>query len=480
MNDRTNLTPAQRLSRAISGRELPPTGQPPIAFVPLDPDTLEHLPMSAAVNPPVVEVDERPDDRTIARVTAAYDRREELLATLDREATDEAVDAVVAAHDEIEIPVSVGDLTVIHRGRIPRQRGSYLAAILGMVGAAALILGLIPGLTPTADAATATKGPGLELKAEGRTVHVGAYIIGGHALYCTDWGYELGNGAVRQGTGPAKVDAETRARLDLIVNTWGATKDNRQAARVKLAMDTLIAPVDIRLRKALPGLLSQVTAADRAQVAGMVDASRTHAPYRVQVDLSGAVPGQAGTVEATVTGSDGRPAVGRQVSWALNGGTITVGSKSTDARGHARMEFLSTALGQSVDPAITSPSSSAVWQNAPSKGHQLMIGGGFTDTTTGTATAELCPVSLTVTSHCDCRKTGTRTVDFHFSADDVAGAYAVAVKVDGVAVGTSPLDRGGDVTITVQVPDGAHVEAVWSIPGTNVTETLDDWTQGTR
>ncbi len=52
MTNRTHPTPAQRLARALDGRELPAT---PIRFEPLDPATLTHLPRTAAVNPETLD-----------------------------------------------------------------------------------------------------------------------------------------------------------------------------------------------------------------------------------------------------------------------------------------------------------------------------------------------------------------------------------------------------------------------------------------
>ena len=350
---------------------------------------------------------------------------------------------------------------------------------------AALGLGLAGQVAtaPTAQAATQpVKGPGLSLKAEGRTVHEGAYRYGTRLLYCTDWGLQIGDGDVRKGVGAPKLDPETRARVNLVVNTWGSTSDNRQAARVKLALDTLIAPKDARLARALPGMLAQVTAADRAAVTGMVTESATHAPYRVSKALTGAVPGQKGSAVVTVLGSNGKPATGRTVVYRLTGATVTGGTVKTDTKGRAVLAFTAAGLGQTMTADVTSPSSTAVWQNAPTKGHQLMVGGGFTDQVRVSDAAELCPITLQMSKTCDCTKTGVRNASFTFTADPMPGLYVAVVRVNGTPVKSAELTAGESVTLTVPTRAGDEVEASYSITdaaGHELwREVLDTYTQG--
>lgn len=448
-------------------------------FTPLDPAGLPHYPRHAAVNAPAL----RDATALIGRAGAYHLTDDGSRRLMDALTLDDAVDTVVDRLAPIGVDVTAEDVAITHRGRIPRQLGRYLAAVLGILALTATVLGLTPGTGTAAQAATASKGPGLTLKVGGRSYFVGPYVIGGRLLFCTDEGLLLGDGRVAQGRGVAKVDDETRARLDLLVNTYGQVTDARSAARVKLAVATLVAPADPAMRKVLPSLLAQMTAADRTAITGMVDASRTHAPYRVTVDLAGAVPGQVGTVEATVTGSDGRPAVGRQVTWTLSGGTLTTTAKTTDTQGRARAEFASSGLGQQVTATVVSPSSTAVWQNTPTRGHQLMIGGGFTDATKGSATAELCPVEATHRTVCPCKKVGDREITVTWTAADLTGAYRGTVTVDGTEVAHADLAAGETGEATIHVQPGQTITVGYSIYASARTgaplfsDVLDSWTQ---
>ena len=161
----------------------------------------------------------------------------------------------------------------------------------------------------------------------------------------------------------------------------------------------------------------------------------------------------------------------------VNGGTVVSAGKVTDTKGQAVVTFKAAANAESVTATVTAPSSTAVLVNAPSRGHQLVLAGGYTETARGSDVAELCPVTLTVTKRCACDKTGAREVSFTFAAEDYPGAYTVTVEVGGKPVASSPLNRGGTVTLTATVRAGDDVAAVYSISGTTYRETLDGFTQ---
>lgn len=333
------------------------------------------------------------------------------------------------------------------------------------VGVLAALAGAVLTV-PAAQASTTPQGPGLALHAEGRAVHEGAYLIGGHLLYCLDWGSALGNGKVSKGTAPAKLNAEAKARVSLIVNSWGQTADNRQAARVKLALDTIVAPFDPRLRRALSGMLAQVTATDRTVIAGMVDASRTHAPYVLRRVLTGAVPGQPGREVVTVTGSDGRPAVGRTVAFTVVGGTVISAGRVADSHGQAVVSFTASALSQTVGVTVTSPSSTAVWANSPTAGRQHMIGAGFTDAVKASDCVTLCPVSANVLIHAKCQDNGKHAVDVTFTVENVPGNYQGYVIIGGTRSDVA-VTPGETRTVTGQLIDGERIEVGFDILGTD-------------
>jgi hypothetical protein len=441
MGNGSTGTPAQRLARGIDGRT------------------------DAEALPALVDPD---------RVTA--------LVGVDDDGTRRLLDDVAAT----EAPRAEDVLP--SRGHWPRFR-AWHRSLPEVAQALVTTLLLLPVAVPlmvvamTIDASNAyaatsiAKGPGLELLVKGKREFVGPYRIGGKLLYCTDEGLQIGNGKVVKGGGAPKLDAETRARVNLLVNTYGNVTDNRAGARVKLAVATLVAPFDAKMRANLPGMLTQMTPADRTEITRMVTTSATHAPYRISRSLTAAVPGQRGAAVVTVLGSNGKPAAGRTVTFHLTGATAATATTKTDAKGRAAATYVATGLSQSMTADVTSPSSTAVWQNTPTKGHQLMVGGGFTDTFRASAAAELCPVTLRVVKFCDCDKDGARKVELTFTAESYPGAYTVNVLVNGQSAGSAALKAGTQVTLPITVRKGDTVEATYSINGTTYRDTLDAWAQ---
>lgn len=478
-------------------------------FVPWDVASLPHLPAEAAVNPEPITIDDRPDDRTLTRGATAYDRRralESALTALDTEGTDAAVDAVVEAHDAIAVPVTVGDLTVIHRGRTPWQRVSYLAAVLGGLSLMAGVLGITPGQTVAAQAATrqaAAMGPGLNLRAAPHhtvsgVLHAGFWLVkdtAGHTHYevCISYNHPApdGTAAAFRAALPAP-SPEAGARLKTAANLTTGTDATSGAVLWFAAARILVDDPAARskdaaaLRADLPVYEREAGAVVVARAKDLAAAARVHAPYAVTVDGTGAVPGQTGTAKVSVRGSNGQPAAGRPVSWTVTGATITSAGRATGTAGTASVTFRSTTLGQTVTAAVTTPSAATVWTNAAAvtPGKQIVIGGGATDTTRASAVFELCPVEASHRTVCPCKKTGTRDVTVTFDAAALPGWYQGYVTVDGVEAGHTDLDANGAGDVTAHVQTGQDVEVGYRIYPTAArtgaalySDTLDAWTQ---
>ena len=454
MSDRSTPTPPPRRSRGLSGRPVegyPPAGavpgQPPLTFVPLDPATLEHLPATAAINHPI-EVDDRPDDRTIARAITAYDRRRGL-AAYAKAAMDREVDAAVDAHDVIEVPVEVGDVTVIHLGRIPRQRGRYLAAILAtMTGAAVLGVGVVapvPAQAATVHAmGTATEGPGINVPGH----HLGAYELGSHELYCINFGKMTGDGPTHTGTADA--------RVAYIVDKWGNTSNAVQSADTYLAANSLVG--NAAFDAALPGFESHLS--DRgARVRAMVaEATRLAGPWHIAVTAPKTAPGTMAVATITVTSASGNPVPGVQVVTHGIGALVSTATL-TNGAGVAQAEVRPSVLSYTITASVQAPGTT-VWTNSPSAGHQILVGAGPNVTVNGSACASVCPVSATVTESAACTDQGAHQLTVTYTADATPGSYRATLSVNGVPA-TSALAPESTVTLQVQVHAGDVVSVSW-------------------
>lgn len=189
------LTPAQRLARAMRDATEQHETTTEGGFVPLDIRSLPHYPAEAAANSPRDVVQAALDaDVAIQRVLDLCRRAEKTLEGIQDtlEAVAKEVDERVTAHDTVEVPVTVGDLTVVHRGRIPRHRGSYLAVILAGLGVLASVLGIGPAAPAQAAVYGAAPVPAVTLVASGPSVPVDVTVLStaadtryGHAVIAT-------------------------------------------------------------------------------------------------------------------------------------------------------------------------------------------------------------------------------------------------------------------------------------------------------
>ncbi len=429
----TNPTPAQRLGASLSGHPLPVqrdvrdrNALDAAGFVPLDPATLEHLDY---LPPTAAELDQI--------VNAAAE----------------------AAREQLKPKPPVARI-------IDLRKFGIVAALVAI----AMMLGLAPGATSSAQAATAAMGPGINLRAGAHhsvsgTLHAGAWILGGRQAYCVSYNQAAPDGTLGKGTAALVMPgSEATARAALIVNTWGTTANAHQAAQVWFALAELIAAQPsgqptaagraqaTALAADLPGYIRQVSTPDVTGSDRMLTASKTHAPYRVTVTGLGAVPGQTGTLTVKVLGANGSPASARPVTVAGTGIRAESMPIGTNSAGVAQVAYMATGLTQSAAVTVTSPSSTAVLINRPGKGRQTVLGGGYTDTTKAVAAATLCPVTLQVVTRCACGKGAARRA-YIFTAD-VAGNYRVQLTDStGRSLATAPLTSG---QVTLSLPASAH------------------------
>ena len=190
----------------------------------------------------------------------------------------------------------------------------------------------------------------------------------------------------------------------------------------------------------------------------MVAAAAIHAPYKVTVAFPGAVTGQPGTLTVTVLGSNGKPAAGRTVTATITGAaTRNPITAKTNTNGVAVLPYTAARLAQSYTLTVTSPSSTAVWQNSPSKGHQHMIGGGFTETQTATGAVTVCPMRVRISTDCACGQK-TVTVEAIFTGQR-PGSYLAVVSVNGKVAAQESVNGTDQTTISVTVPVGSEVTA---------------------
>ena len=313
-----------------------------------------------------------------------------------------------------------------------------------------------------AQASAAVMGPGLNLKAGAHhsispTLHAGYWIVSGRKLVCISYNSAAPDGSVSALSSPLPMpSAEADARAKFVVNTYGGSSDAHVAARIWFTLAHLLADSgsasSAGLRADLPGYTAQLSAEDRAAVQAMLAASTLHGPYRVTLSSTQSVPGQPGSVTATVLAANGRPVPARTVAFAATGATLTPGVKITGTNGQAVADYTATALSPAFTATVTAPSSSTVYVNAPSKGHQVVIGGGFTETATARTTYTVCPLTLKVVTTCACGK-GAATRSFEFTAA-LPGRYVVRlIHADGGELAHQSLTSG---QTTLSLPASMH------------------------
>ena len=342
-----------------------------------------------------------------------------------------------------------------------------------LAAVAALTLLPVTG-TGTAHAAgpVASMGPGLNLKAGphhmiSTTLHAGWWTLGGRNGICISYNRKAPDGSWAALSRPlptpspeADAELKTAANLTTGVDATSGAVLWFAAAHILVDDPAATSPDAAALRADLPGYERQAPGI-QARVKTLLRVAKVHAPYRVTVTLHGAIPGQQGSATATVTGSNGQPAAGRPIVWTVIGGTITSAGKATTSGGTAGVAYAATALAQTVTATVTTPSSTTVWVNRPSTGRQVVVGGGFMDRVSGSASAAFCPIKLRVVTDCACGGKAASSA-YMFTSDGLPGSYAVTVTVNGTPV-TQRLSGGNaQVTITVPYVRGQQVTASWS------------------
>jgi len=354
---------------------------------------------------------------------------------------------------------------------------------LTAVGLAAAVLGA--SLTaapahaapaPTARVATAkpalVKGPGLALKAGkhhsvSRTMWAGSYILNGTEGWCVSYNLLAPNGKIGKGTAAAVMPKAAVARAAYIVNTSRSGDRAHANARVWFALATLIAADPkgqptragqqqaLALKADLPGYIAQLSAGDRAGYRALLTASLAAGKAALKVAAPQLLPKQKGTVTVSVT-TNGRPAAGALVTLTGHKAAIAARTARTDRRGRARFTVTPTSYGATVRATATVPSSSTVWLNTPSRGHQVIIGGGHVDRVTGAATI-ICPVIVRMIKTCECE--GPKRVTYRIAITPGAPyVYWVHLKVGGNTESAPNMVAGtGYVDLTLPVKAGDKV-----------------------
>ena len=431
MNDRKPLTPAQRLSRGLSGREIPRTIEAR-DFRPLDPATLEHLPKSAAVNvPPANAIPGQPPmwpDRVAALMDANPAGTQRLLA-----------DILAAAPSTTVVPA-----------RTPRRLGRMIvlpvvAAIAALGIGAALPAAPAQAATRVTAQATATEGPGLNILGH----HIGSYWLGGRLMDCIRFGDKVGDGPTHTGTADA--------RIVYVEDKWVNTTSNIQSADAYLAVNSLVG--NAAFNAELPAFESHLPDGGARVRAMVAEATRLAGPWKVSVDVPTTLPGTMAVAHVTVTSASGAPVPAAQVTVRGVGATVSLAT-TTDGAGVAAVEVRPTALAYTVAASVQSPGT-AVWTNSPSAGHQILVGAGPLQTISATGCASACPASATVSITAPCHHDG-HTVTVTWTATSVPGTVVGTLTVSGQEADTA-LTQGGTTTATTTVPAGATVTVGWKV-----------------
>jgi len=345
--------------------------------------------------------------------------------------------------------------------------GAVLVAALSGAAVAAPPAQAAPA--PVARAATAkptlVKGPGLALKAGkhhsvSRTMWAGSYVLNGREGWCVSYNLLAPNGRVGTGTAAAVMPKAAVARAAYIVNAPRAGDRAHANARVWFALATLIAqdPAGqptragqqqaLALRADLPGYIAQLTPGDRAGYRALLAASVTAGKLAMKVAAPQLLPKQRGTVTVTVT-TGGRPAAGALVTLTGTKAKVAKSQARTDRRGRARFAVTPEGFGATVRATAVVPSSSTVWLNRPSAGHQVILGGGHVDRATG-ATTIICPVIVRLIKTCECE--GPKRVTYRVAITPGAPyVYWVHLRV-GDRTETAPNMVAGQPYVSLSLP----------------------------
>ena len=340
-------------------------------------------------------------------------------------------------------------------GRIRRLAAVAALTLLPVTGAG----------TAHAAGPVASMGAGLNLKAGphhtiSTTLHAGYWTLDRHNLICISYNSAAPDGSVRALSTPLPMPSpEADARARWIVNTYGGSTNGHVAAQEWFALATLAADgtstTARNLKADLPTYIRQLTASDVTGYQTILAGSLHHGPYSMTLAATPTVPGQVGTVTATVRDAHGQPAPGVRVVFS------TYGTAATNTTGVASTRFAPTVLAPKLTATATVPSSRTVYANTPSGGRQLVIGYWGTDTVTASTSYTLCPITLTVVTHCACGGKAASS-SYEFTSDGLPGSYAVTVTVNGTPVTQRLTGGNAQVTITVPYVRGQQVTASWS------------------
>lgn len=388
-----------------------------------------------------------------------------------------------------------------------RVAGRVIALLLSTL----LLTGGLSLLTaPVANAATASRAAGISLPAgPGHTsgpVWAGNWSLNGKRGYCIDFSWhnpDGGSSNVVSGNLPG-MTAEESARAKFITNTYANTNSDVWAAGAALAIWKIQG--GSAFNTYFKFLVDKGHAKDaRAKMATILEASKTHAPYKVVVKSNVVLVGQDGKGSVTVTGSNGKPAAGRSVTLSTNDRVRITSDPTlkTNFSGVVRFTFKRVNVGTArINARVVSPSSGKVILSTPSAGNQRLIQGVFQDVASGYTSFDKKAGAPTITSSCTdncngiapvtskaCNPAGARAIRwFHMNGttkvahQDTAGG-ACSTKTFKVADGVKLtkeycyLDKVGGTCVTSHIKVAGVFEVICP-PWVKVTGTFECQCEG--
>jgi hypothetical protein len=307
---------------------------------------------------------------------------------------------------------------------------------------------------------TVDAGPILRKKYGFRTEWLGTLTVDGHQGICVDYGKRSPDGTWSTGNVPG-VSGRTDQRMAWLVNAyWSqAMSSDKYAAALKSATNRL-ASAEFRSDwsksyvKQLKGkgiveladdMLAKSNAAGNVAVVGQF--------------ADKPLPGGSGTYVVTAKGA-GQALAGQRVRFTAKGATVGK-TATTNSAGKASVRFTRTSVGAvTLRAAVDSPDWRKVYVSSASSGHQHLIRGGYTVSTSVGGSYD-STFGLTVNQSCDTVCNGRPPVTF------TAKASGAPVKWQALAGGkvvkTLTLKAGGSGTAKFTGSDGQRVTFRYSV-----------------